>query len=57
MTVMVMVMVIIIVTRGVDSVTEPRPMGHKYCGIVEEVGRGGCRQAWPIRHRIILCVG
>jgi threonine dehydrogenase-like Zn-dependent dehydrogenase len=24
--------------RGVDPVTEPRPMGHEYCGIVEEVG-------------------
>jgi threonine dehydrogenase-like Zn-dependent dehydrogenase len=24
--------------RGVDPVTELRPMGHEYCGIVEEVG-------------------
>src|SRR5919199_6167209 len=24
--------------RGVAPVTEPRPMGHEYCGIVEEVG-------------------
>src|SRR5436309_3537302 len=24
--------------RGVEPVTEPRPMGHEYCGIVEEVG-------------------
>src|SRR3954470_20459189 len=24
--------------RGVDPVTKPRPMGHEYCGIVEEVG-------------------
>ena len=24
--------------RGVSPVTEPRPMGHEYCGIVEEVG-------------------
>jgi threonine dehydrogenase-like Zn-dependent dehydrogenase len=24
--------------RGVDPITEPRPMGHEYCGIVEEVG-------------------
>lgn len=24
--------------RGVDPVTEPRPMGHEYCGIVVEVG-------------------
>lgn len=25
--------------RGIEPVTEPRPMGHEYCGIVEEVGR------------------
>jgi len=25
--------------RGIQEVTEPRPMGHEYCGIVEEVGR------------------
>ena len=24
--------------RGLDPVTEPRPMGHEYCGIVEKVG-------------------
>ncbi|MCC6173739.1 MAG: zinc-dependent alcohol dehydrogenase family protein [Chloroflexi bacterium] len=24
--------------RGVDPVTEPRPMGHEYCGFVEEIG-------------------
>ena len=25
--------------RGVSPVTEPTPMGHEYCGIVEQVGR------------------
>jgi threonine dehydrogenase-like Zn-dependent dehydrogenase len=25
--------------RGIDPITEPRPMGHEYCGYVEEVGR------------------
>jgi threonine dehydrogenase-like Zn-dependent dehydrogenase len=25
--------------RGVNPVTKPTPMGHEYCGIVEEVGR------------------
>ncbi len=25
--------------RGIQTVTEPTPMGHEYCGIVEEVGR------------------
>jgi threonine dehydrogenase-like Zn-dependent dehydrogenase len=25
--------------RGINSVTQPLPMGHEYCGIVEEVGR------------------
>src|SRR5215204_4417871 len=24
--------------RGADPVTQPSPMGHEYCGIVEEVG-------------------
>jgi threonine dehydrogenase-like Zn-dependent dehydrogenase len=24
--------------RGIDPVTQPRPMGHEYCGTVEEVG-------------------
>jgi threonine dehydrogenase-like Zn-dependent dehydrogenase len=24
--------------RGVDTVTQPTPMGHEYCGIVQEVG-------------------
>jgi len=26
--------------RGVQKVPKPTPMGHEYCGIVEEVGRG-----------------
>ena len=26
--------------RGISPVTEPTPMGHEYCGVVEEVGRG-----------------
>jgi len=25
--------------RGISPVTEPTPMGHEYCGIVEEVGK------------------
>jgi threonine dehydrogenase-like Zn-dependent dehydrogenase len=25
--------------RGVSPITQPTPMGHEYCGIVEEVGR------------------
>src|SRR6478735_7516929 len=25
--------------RGVQPVAQPTPMGHEYCGIVEEVGR------------------
>src|SRR5262245_8608466 len=25
--------------RGIQAVTQPTPMGHEYCGIVEEVGR------------------
>jgi threonine dehydrogenase-like Zn-dependent dehydrogenase len=26
--------------RGIQAITAPVPMGHEYCGIVEEVGRG-----------------
>src|SRR3954467_9993620 len=25
--------------RGLNPITRPAPMGHEYCGIVEEVGR------------------
>ncbi len=25
--------------RGINPVTQPTPMGHEYCGIVEEIGR------------------
>src|SRR6185437_1474548 len=25
--------------RGVDTFTHPQPMGHEYCGVVEEVGK------------------
>jgi threonine dehydrogenase-like Zn-dependent dehydrogenase len=25
--------------RGINSTTEPTPIGHEYCGVVEEVGR------------------
>ena len=25
--------------RGINPVTQPTPMGHEYCGVVEEVGR------------------
>jgi threonine dehydrogenase-like Zn-dependent dehydrogenase len=24
--------------RGIEPITQPTPMGHEYCGIVEEVG-------------------
>src|ERR687885_490377 len=24
--------------RGIEPIAQPRPMGHEYCGIVEEVG-------------------
>ena len=26
--------------RGMQAVSSPAPMGHEYCGLVEEVGRG-----------------
>ena len=35
--------------------TQPTPMGHEYCGIVEEVGRAGhLGQAGAVRHRLVL---
>src|SRR4051812_22842236 len=32
--------------RGVDAPSQPTPMGHEYCGIVQEVG-GGVRSIKP----------
>ena len=32
--------------RGIQAITEPTPMGHEYCGIVEEVG-GAVRSIKP----------
>ena len=26
--------------RGANQITEPTPMGHEYCGIIEDLGRG-----------------
>ena len=41
--------------RGINTVNQPTPMGHEYCGIVEEVGGGGDHdQARPLRHRLLL---
>src|SRR5437763_14264453 len=41
--------------RGINPVAEPTPMGHEYCGIVEEVG-GEVRNIKPgtVRHRFLL---
>jgi Zn-dependent alcohol dehydrogenase len=25
--------------RGIQAIAQPTPMGHEYCGIVEDVGR------------------
>lgn len=44
--------------RGIQPVPQPTPMGHEYCGIVEEIGSASpFRQAWAVRDRIIFCVG
>ena len=41
--------------RGIKPVTEPTPMGHEYCGIVEEVGSEVTDdQARPVRRRLVL---
>ena len=40
--------------RGIQPIPQPVPMGHEYCGIVEEVGRGVRGQARAVRDRIVL---
>jgi hypothetical protein len=37
--------------RGISRFPEPSPMGHEYCGIVEECGQLG--QAGTVRYRIV----
>src|SRR5207249_8181242 len=32
--------------RGANPITQPTPMGHEYCGIVEEVG-SAVKTVWP----------
>src|SRR5258708_28132304 len=42
--------------RGISPVNQPMPMGHEYCGIVEEAGlRGQDCETRPVRHRLLLC--
>src|SRR6266702_3543989 len=44
--------------RGIQKIAQPIPMGHEYCGIVEEVGK--CRQdgeARSICHWLLLRLG
>jgi len=41
--------------RGISPVAKPTPMGHDYCGIVEEVGGAVTSiKARPVRHRFLL---
>jgi len=35
--------------RGLDAYAQPTPMGHEYCGVVEEVGKE-VGQAGPVCH-------
>ena len=42
--------------RGLQPNAEPTPMGHEYCGIVEDVGSAVSNETRPIRDRIVLCV-
>jgi threonine dehydrogenase-like Zn-dependent dehydrogenase len=37
--------------RGIQSIAEPTPMGHEYCGIVEEVGSEVKRVKPPVGPR------
>src|SRR5215472_5024902 len=39
---------------GNQSIAQPTPMGHEYCGIVEEVGKKSKEhQAGPVRGRLV----
>jgi len=43
------------VSRELQPVTEPTPMGHEYCGVCRggrQRGQNG--QTWPIRYRFVL---
>ena len=42
--------------RGIQSIAQPTPMGHEYCGIVEEVGRGSgtSRRASSLSAHLLL---
>ena len=45
-------------TEALQPINGPTPMGHEYCGIVEEVGRAvKIRQAGAIRDRLVCHVG
>jgi threonine dehydrogenase-like Zn-dependent dehydrogenase len=39
--------------RGIQPFVEPTPMGHEYCGIVEEVGKEVRDINRPIRGRLV----
>lgn len=44
--------------RGIQSVAEPAPMGHEYCGIVEEIGRGvSSLERGQFRDRLVFRIG
>ena len=44
--------------RGVQTFAQPTPMGHEYCGIVEEVGRDvRTIRPGPVRRRVVRHVG
>ena len=41
--------------RGIEALDGPRPMGHEYAGIVEEVGSAvSTCAAGPVRRRVVL---
>ena len=44
--------------RGIEPLDGPRPMGHEYAGVVEEVGPAvTARQAGSVRGRLVLRLG
>ena len=45
-------------TAASNRLMSPTPMGHEYCGFVEEVGREvKNRQAGPVRRRLVCHLG
>jgi len=43
--------------RGLQQTNGPAPMGHEYCGVVEEAGSAVKTVKRPIRRRLVCGIG